>query len=63
MRTELTELPGIGPVRARKLLREFGSVAGVRRAHLDALTRAVGRKAAQTVAKRYRPTSGGGGDS
>jgi len=63
LRTELTELAGIGPVRARKLLREFGSLAGVRRADLDALTRAVGPKAAQTVADRYGSTSGRGGDS
>jgi excinuclease ABC subunit C len=63
LRTELTELPGIGPVRARKLLREFGSVAGVRRAGLKALTRAVGRRAAQTLANRYPPTSGRAGDS
>ena len=55
LRTELTELPGIGPVRARKLLREFGSVAGVRRADVDALTRSVGRTVACAIVNRYRP--------
>lgn len=53
LRTELTDLPGIGPVTARKLLRTFGSLAGVRRAGLDDLERAVGRKAAAAVAEAY----------
>lgn len=59
LRTELTDLPGIGPVRARKLLREFGSVAGVRRADPDALKRAVGPRAAQTLLAHYRSDADG----
>jgi excinuclease ABC subunit C len=53
LRTELTEVPGIGPARARRLLREFGSVDGVRRADPEALARAVGPKAAAAIAARY----------
>ena len=32
MRTILTDIPGIGPCRARKLLKKFGSVARIREA-------------------------------
>jgi excinuclease ABC subunit C len=53
VRTELTELPGIGPVTARKLLRAFGSVEGVRRADPDRLVRVAGARAARAIAKRY----------
>ncbi len=40
--TRLLEVPGVGPKTARKLLRVFGSVEGVRSAGLDELARAVG---------------------
>jgi excinuclease ABC subunit C len=53
LRTELTDIRGIGPVRARKLLRQFGSVEGIRRADTDALVRAVGRRAAAEIAQHY----------
>jgi excinuclease ABC subunit C len=53
LRTELTEVPGIGPARARKLLKEFGSVDGVRQADRDALARCVGRRAAEAIVGRY----------
>ena len=49
-------MPGIGPVKARRLLREFGSLEGVRRADLQALARAVGAKAARALASRYGGT-------
>jgi excinuclease ABC subunit C len=54
LRTELTDIPGIGKVIARRLLREFGSVEGVRKADLDAVARVAGRKVAEAVALRYR---------
>jgi excinuclease ABC subunit C len=53
LRTELTEIPGVGPVSARKLLREFGSLEGVRQADLEGLRRVVGSRAARAVAERY----------
>jgi excinuclease ABC subunit C len=59
LRTELTELPGIGPVKARKLLTEFGSLEGVRRAGEEELARAVGRKAAAAIVARYRGSERG----
>lgn len=53
LRTELTEVPGIGPARARKLLTEFGSVDGVRQADREALARCVGRRAAEAIVAKY----------
>ena len=53
LRTELTEIRGVGPVSAKKLLREFGSVAGVRRANKADWQRVVGLKVAEALAERY----------
>ena len=47
--TQLLAVPGIGPQRSRRLLREFGSLDGVRAASLDALAAAVGTKAAAAL--------------
>jgi excinuclease ABC subunit C len=53
LRTELTDIRGIGPVSARKLLREFGSVEGVKRAGSVEWERVAGRKVAQALLERY----------
>jgi len=53
LRTDLTEVPGVGPVTARKLLREFGSLDGVRRASPEAIERLAGRKVAEAIRSRY----------
>jgi excinuclease ABC subunit C len=53
LRTELTEIRGVGPISARKLLREFGSVAGVRLADKADWQRVAGRKVAEALAERY----------
>ncbi len=53
LRTDLTEVPGIGPVIARKLLREFGSVEGVRYASTEAIETIAGRKVAEAIRRRY----------
>jgi excinuclease ABC subunit C len=53
LRTELTDIEGIGPITARKLLREFGSVEGVRRAGFEAWARIAGGRAARALAERY----------
>jgi excinuclease ABC subunit C len=50
LRTELTEIPGIGEKLAVLLLKEFGSVEGVRRAAPDALAQLVGPKKAEVLA-------------
>lgn len=53
LRSELDDIPGVGPKRRNQLLRAFGSVAGVRRASREDLTRVVGAKAAETVIKYF----------
>jgi excinuclease ABC subunit C len=49
LRSELDDVPGIGPRRRRLLLTRFGSVAGVRRATREELSAAIGSKAAAAV--------------
>ena len=49
LRSELDEVPGLGPRRRRTLLTTFGSVAGVRRATREELAAVVGAKAADRV--------------
>src|SRR5688572_3557854 len=49
LRSELDEVPGIGPRRRRALLRAFGSLAGVRRATREELESVVGAKTAAAV--------------
>jgi excinuclease ABC subunit C len=45
----LSEIPGVGPKTAQKLLREFGSVANIRRAGVEKLSGIVSRKSAERV--------------
>ena len=49
LRSELDDVPGIGPRRRRTLLTTFGSLAGVRRATREELVAAVGAKTADAV--------------
>ena len=50
--TELTTIEGVGPRRARLLLRRFGSVQGVREAPLESVAEAVGRGLAERIKTR-----------
>jgi excinuclease ABC subunit C len=54
--TELTEIQGIGPKTAEKLLKQFGSVKGVKAATEAELAEAVGPQAAQHI-RAYFDTS------
>jgi excinuclease ABC subunit C len=47
--TELLNVPGVGPGRARALLKRFGSVRGVQRATVDELRSALGPRLGQHV--------------
>jgi len=49
LRTSLTEIPGVGQVTARKLLRKFGSVARLRESTLEDLAAELPRAQAQRV--------------
>ncbi|MCM2249811.1 MAG: excinuclease ABC subunit UvrC [Geothrix sp.] len=49
LQTELTQIPGIGPATAKKLLQAFGSAARVREAEEAALVEAIGRSGAGKV--------------
>ena len=48
-KTALSEVPGIGPLTAQKLLREFGSVANIQRAGIEGLSKIVSRKSAEKI--------------
>jgi excinuclease ABC subunit C len=49
LRSELDDIPGIGPIKRRKLLSRFGSLRGVRGASVEELTSAVGRTTAERI--------------
>ena len=48
-KTALSDVPGVGPRTAQKLLREFGSVANIHRAGVDKLSTVVPRKSAEKI--------------
>jgi excinuclease ABC subunit C len=48
-RSALLEIPGVGAKTAQKLLKEFGSVANVRRAGVERLSMVIPRKSAERV--------------
>ena len=53
LRSELDDIPGVGPMRRRALLTRFGSVAGVRRATREDLVSAVGARTADAVLAHF----------
>ncbi len=53
LHSELLEIPGVGETTARKLLRRFGSVAGVRECGLDDLSATVGRQRAAAIRDHF----------
>jgi excinuclease ABC subunit C len=48
-KTALSDIPGVGPRTIQKLLREFGSIANLRRAGQDKLSRVVSPKVAEAI--------------
>ncbi len=55
-KTALLEIPGIGPKTSLRLLQRFGSIANLRRASQDELTRMLGRKSAEKVSRYLEST-------
>jgi excinuclease ABC subunit C len=47
--TALDEIPGVGPKTVQKLLREFGSVANLKRASIEKLAKVVSSKTAEKI--------------
>jgi len=52
--TALLDIPGIGPRTSQKLLQRYGSVANLRRASIEELSRIVTRKSAQKIVEYYQ---------
>jgi excinuclease ABC subunit C len=59
LRSELDDVPGIGPAKRRKLLSVFGSVRGVRGATAEELVAVVGKTTAARVRAHFDGTSSG----
>ncbi len=55
--TALSEIPGVGPRTAQKLLREFGSVANIKRAGIEGISRVVSQKSAEKILKQLETGS------
>ena len=51
--SELLDIPGIGPKTSQRLLQKYGSVANLRRASVDELSRIVARKSAEKIVEYY----------
>jgi len=51
--SELLDIPGIGPKTSQRLLQKYGSVANLRRATVEELSRVVARKSAEKVVEFY----------
>ena len=51
--TELLDIPGIGPKTSQRLLQKYGSVANLRRATVDELSRVVARRSAEKIVEYY----------
>jgi len=58
LKTSLTEIPGIGPAKAKLLLKEFKSVTRVKTASVDTLTPIVGKAAADIIVQFYQGDTG-----
>jgi excinuclease ABC subunit C len=59
-KTALRDIPGVGPLTAQRLLREFGSVANVQRAGVEGLSRVITRKSAEKILEHLNAPTGEG---
>lgn len=57
IRSSLTNIPGVGPSKAKQLLREFKSITRIKTASVDTLAAVVGSATAQTVVDYYQKKS------
>jgi excinuclease ABC subunit C len=56
LKTSLTDIPNIGPAKAKLLLKEFKSVSRIKSASIETLTPVVGKQAAETIYTYYHAT-------
>lgn len=56
LQSQLTDIPGVGPRSAQKLLRAFGSVERIRTASLEELRRTVAARQAMAVYRYFHPS-------
>ncbi|MBI2426925.1 MAG: excinuclease ABC subunit UvrC [Candidatus Kerfeldbacteria bacterium] len=54
VRSFLDDIPGIGPVKRKLLIKTFGSLEGIRTASTEALEKAVGKHTADAIRKELR---------
>jgi excinuclease ABC subunit C len=54
LRTELTEIKGIGNSTAKKLIKEIGSVAAVKTSSMEKLSSVIGEKKAELIINYFR---------
>ena len=59
-RTQLLDIPGIGPKTSQRLLQRYGSIANLRRASVEELSRVVARKSAEKIVEHYEKNGDGG---
>ena len=59
LKTSLTEIPGIGPAKAKLLLKEFKSVNRVKTASMEALMPVVGKQSAEVIVNFYKSKENG----
>jgi excinuclease ABC subunit C len=57
-KTALSDVPGVGPRTAQKLLREFGSIANIHRAGLDKISAVISRKSAEKILAHLESSQG-----
>jgi len=62
LRTELTEISGVGAKTARKILELFGSVRGARAASIEELREKLGKRTGERVHAALHSTGGEGGE-
>lgn len=60
LKTSLTDIPGIGPAKAKMLLKEFKSITRIKEASVEALSPVVGKAAAEIIVEYYLKGSADG---
>ena len=60
LKTSLTDIPGIGPAKAKMLLKEFKSITRIKEASVETLSPVVGKAAAEIIVEYYLKGSADG---